>query len=177
MKRLFSALLIPPEAREHLVHALRPIRESNPRDLRWTDPDNWHITLSFHGLMPNDHTDVLQHLAQAAASSGPLDLHLHGTGSFGHRTLWMGVGGDTARLKSLMADAVLDPEDPPAPQKPHVTVARTQERWLVGDLVHALLVYDGPRFVCDELVLVESRLGEGRSGGPRYDVLERVRLG
>lgn len=69
MKRLFSALLISREAREHLVHALRPIRENNPRDLRWTDPDNWHITLSFHGLQPNDPVDLLQHLAQAAGSS------------------------------------------------------------------------------------------------------------
>ncbi len=177
MKRLFSALLISPEAHEHLVHALRPIRDSNPRDLRWTDPDNWHITLSFHGLIPNDHVDLLHHLAQAAASSGPLELHLRGAGSFGHRALWMGVGGDTARLKTLMADAAYGPETPAPPQKPHLTIARTQERWLVGDLVHALLVYEGPRFVCDELVLVESKLGEGRSGGPRYEILERIRLG
>lgn len=177
MKRLFSALLISREAREHLVHALRPIRENNPRDLRWTDPDNWHITLSFHGLQPNDPVDLLQHLAQAAGSSRPLQLNLRGAGSFGHRTLWVGVGGDVAPLKTLMADAVYDPENPPDAQKPHLTVARTQERWLVGDLVHALLVYDGPSFVCDELALIESKLGQGRSGGPRYEVLERVRLG
>lgn len=174
MKRLFSALLISRDAREHLVHALRPIREANPR-LRWTDPDNWHITLSFHGLMPNDHSDLLGHLAQAAAASGPLSLRIHGAGSFGHRTLWMGVGGDVHPLKALMADTTLEEET--LPQKPHLTIARAQERWLVGDLVHALLVYDGPGFVCDELALMESKLGEGRSGGPRYEVLERVRLG
>ena len=175
MKRLFSALLISPEAREHLVHALRPIRDSHTRDLRWTDPDNWHITLSFHGQMPNDHTDLLAHLASAAAASGPLSLRLRGAGSFGHRTLWMGVGGDVRPLKALMADTAL--EEPVLAQKPHLTIARTQERWLVADLVHALLVYDGPAFLCEELVLMESRLGEGRSGGPRHEVLERVRLG
>lgn len=175
MKRLFSALLISREAREHLVHALRPIREANPRDLRWTDPDNWHITLAFYGQMPNDHSDLLAHLAQAAAASSPLSLRIHGAGSFGHRTLWMGVGGDVRPLRALMADTLI--EEPDAPQKPHLTIARTQERWLVGDLVHALLVYDGPEFLCEELALVESTLGEGRSGGPRYEVLERVRLG
>ncbi|GAB3691500.1 RNA 2',3'-cyclic phosphodiesterase [Corynebacterium nasicanis] len=175
MKRLFSALLISREAREHLVHALRPIRESTTRDMRWTDPDNWHITLAFYGQMPNDHSDLLAHLATAANSAAPLSLRLHGAGSFGHRTLWMGVGGDVRPLKSLMADAVI--EEPVQTQKPHLTVARTQERWLVGDLVHALLVYEGPEFVCDELVLMESRLGEGRSGGPRYEILESVRLG
>ena len=175
MKRLFSALQISPAAREHLVHALRPIREANPRDLRWTDPDNWHITLSFYGLMPNNPADLLDHLAQAAAASGPLSLRLSGAGSFGHRTLWMGVGGETRALRALMADTLI--EEPEQTQKPHLTIARTQERWLVGDLVHALLVYKGPEFLCDELVLMESKLGEGRSGGPRYEVLERVRLG
>ena len=48
---------------------------------------------------------------------------------------------------------------------------------LVAELVHALLVYEGPEFLCEELVLMESRLGEGRSGGSRYDILERIRLG
>lgn len=175
MKRLFSALLISDEAREHLVDTLRPIRESNPRDLRWSDPDNWHITVAFYGLQPNDPVDLLDHLAVAAAGSGPLTLSLRGAGSFGHRTLWMGVGGNVRPLRSLMADAVL--EEPTEAQKPHLTIARSQERWLVGDLVHALLVYDGPAFRCEDLVLVESRLGEGRSGGPRYEILERIRLG
>lgn len=177
MKRLFSALLIPDEAREHLVHALRPIREEHPQGLRWTDPDNWHITLCFYGNQPNDHTFLAEHLAQAAGASAPLRLNLRGAGSFGNRVLWTGVGGEVRPLRSLMADAVIDLEDPPAPPKPHMTVARSRERWLVADLVHALLVYEGPEFRCDELVLMESRMGEGRSGGSRYEVLERIRLG
>ena len=37
-----------------------------PQGLRWTDPDNWHITLCFYGSQPNDHTDLTEHLAQAA---------------------------------------------------------------------------------------------------------------
>lgn len=177
MKRLFSALLISDEAREHLVHALRPIREEHPQGLRWTDPDNWHITLTFYGSQPNDHTHLTEHLAQAAGASGPLRLRLRGAGSFGNRTMWIGVGGEVKQLKSLMTDTIIDLDNPPPTQKPHLTIARTQERWLVADLVHALVVYEGPEFLCDELVLMESVPGEGRSGGPRYDVLERIRLG
>lgn len=177
MKRLFSALLISDDAREHLVHALRPIREEHPQGLRWTDPDNWHITLCFYGNQPNDHTDLAGYLAQAAGASAPLKLNLRGAGSFGHRTLWTGVGGQVRELRSLMADTIIDLDNPPPPQKPHLTIARTQERWLVADLVHALLVYEGPEFLCDELVLMESVPGQGRSGGPRYDILERIRLG
>lgn len=177
MKRLFSALLLSDDAREHLVHALRPFREQHPQGLRWTDPDNWHITLCFYGDQPNDHTDLTEHLAQAAGASGPLHLNLRGAGSFGNRTLWMGVGGEVTPLKALMVDTVIDLDNPPPSQKPHLTVARSRERWLVADLVHALVVYEGPGFLCDELVLMESRMGEGRSAGPRYEVLERIRLG
>lgn len=174
MKRLFSALIPSEEAKEHLVAALRPMREENPQHLRWSDPDNWHITLAFYGSQPNDHSDLAVHLSQAAASSRPLELGLRGAGSFGHRTLWMGVGGQTRALKALMADCQIEDD---IRQKPHLTIARSRERWLVGDLVHALAIYDGPGFICDELVLMESQLGEGRSGGPRYELLESIRLG
>jgi 2'-5' RNA ligase len=47
-----------------------------------------------------------------------------------------------------------------------------------GDLlVHALAVYRGPRWPVSELVLAESRPGEGRAGGPRYLPLGRWPLG
>jgi len=173
MKRLFSALIPSRDAREHLVAAVRPIRETHPQALRWVDPDNWHITLAFYGQQPNDHSDLGVHLSQAAAASHPLTLNLRGAGSFSHRTLWMGITGQVRPLRNLMADCAIDEE---VSQKPHLTIARSRERWLVGDIVHALSIYDGPDFTCDELVLMESHLGRGRGGGPRYEVLETVRL-
>lgn len=43
-------------------------------------------------------------------------------------------------------------------------------------LVRALAVYDGPTWLVDEILLVESRPGSGRGGGPLYAPVERVRL-
>ena len=49
MIRLFSALFPSAEAREHLVRAVRPLKDNG---LRWVDPDNWHITLDFCVVNP-----------------------------------------------------------------------------------------------------------------------------
>ncbi len=176
MRRLFAALMLPDTAREHLVTALRPLRSP---ELRWTDPDNWHLTLAFYGNQPNDALAVTERLAQAAALHGPLNLELSGAGSFDRRTLWIGVGGDVAELRGVMADCLLDPGERHR-QRAHLTVARagarTRDPWLVADHAHALSVYRGPAFTASEVQLVESHLGSGRGGGPHYEVVESFRL-
>lgn len=184
MIRVFAALFPSEAAREHLVLALRPIREQTPQEIRWTDPDNWHLTLAFYGDQPNDAAAVRDHLAHVSVFYGPLDLHLAGAGAFEHRTLWAGVGGQTAALKDLMAECHLpDPAgsgSAPLRNRAHLTIGRTGRRmrdpYLLGDVVHALAVYKGPSFIGDEICLVQSFLGEGRSGGPKYEVLERYPL-
>jgi 2'-5' RNA ligase len=47
----------------------------------------------------------------------------------------------------------------------------------VADLVRALSVYEGPAWRADELLLVASAPGEGRSGGPRYTDLVALPFG
>ncbi|SDS64507.1 RNA 2',3'-cyclic phosphodiesterase [Corynebacterium timonense] len=172
MRRLFAAIMLPDAAREHLVTALRPLRG---RELRWTDPDNWHLTLGFYGDQPNDAGRVTDALAQATAFRRPLALHLQGAGSFSSRTLWVGVGGETQQLRDLMADCLLGPAERHC-QRAHLTVARGRDGWLIADHAHALSVYRGPDFTADEVALVESHLGEGRGGGSRYEVVDRFYL-
>ena len=105
MIRVFAALFPSDEAKEHLVTALRPIRDFSRQEIRWTDPDNWHLTLAFYGDQPNDAAAIRAHLAQIVAFQSPLNLHLAGAGAFENRTLWTGVGGDTDNLKTLMAES------------------------------------------------------------------------
>lgn len=114
-------------------------------------------------------------------------LHLAGAGSFEGRTLWTGVGGDTRALTRLMADCVLpgaddldDSDGLRVRRRAHLTVARatsrTRDRWLIDEHVRAHSVYQGPEFRVDHIDLVQSHLGEGRSGGPRYEVVDRFEL-
>ena len=48
---------------------------------------------------------------------------------------------------------------------------------VAAGLVRALAVYDGPRWEVHELLLVSSRPGAGRGGGPLYEPVERFGLG
>lgn len=61
--RLFASITPPIEVTEHLINALRPYKD----DLRWSDPDNWHITLAFYGELPDGAVeDLIEHLTSAA---------------------------------------------------------------------------------------------------------------
>ena len=179
MIRVFSALLPSAAAREHMVHTLRPIHAATTNELRWTDPDNWHVTMAFYGDQPNDAANVCEHLAQAVYSHSALDVHVSGAGSFEQRTLWLGVGGQARGVRELMADCQLA-DVPFNHHRPHLTVARagrrTRDPWVLGDVVRALSVYRGPDFCVDRVCLMQSHLGEGRGGGPRYEVIEEYPL-
>lgn len=130
--RLFASIRPPAEAREHLVAALRPIRDGHGPLLRWTDPDQWHLTVAFYGERPDGAVDELAaHIAAAADGLAPFDLSLRGAGSFSGRTLWIGVGGEVAPLRALMRDCEHDPDGGsggPQRRRAHLTVARLRAR-------------------------------------------------
>lgn len=68
--RLFASIRPPEEVREHLVTALRPIRDGHGPLLRWADPDQWHLTVAFYGERPTGSVDELaEHIAAAVATT------------------------------------------------------------------------------------------------------------
>ncbi|WP_448852589.1 2'-5' RNA ligase family protein [Corynebacterium sp. 335C] len=151
--RLFAALGIPDDARDHLAAAVAAARarldasdaapargrDARAARLRWSDPAQWHLTTAFHGEVPDDAADALAgRLAAVAAARPAPELRLAGSGTFGGRVLWAGVAGPGARdLPSLMRacrDAAPRDDAPgdagasePEP-RPHVTLARTPAR-------------------------------------------------
>ncbi|WP_028708435.1 RNA 2',3'-cyclic phosphodiesterase [Propionicicella superfundia] len=186
--RLFAALRPDPRVVEHLVSALRPIRDTATASLRWPDPDQWHVTCAFYGEVPDGSLDAhATRVAAAARRVDALGLSLRGAGSFADRTLWIGVGGDLTALRMLM-EACSDHETAQH-RRAHLTVARARPRPDPrtggrrasgrrlrdgGDLpsiVRALSVYTGPTWIAREVELVRSELGKGRSGGPRHTVV------
>ncbi|MFC3850659.1 RNA 2',3'-cyclic phosphodiesterase [Corynebacterium hansenii] len=172
--RLFASIRPPEEVREHLVTALRPVRDDHGPLLRWTDPDQWHLTVAFYGERPDGSVDELAgHIAAAAATTelpDALDLHLRGAGSFSGRTLWIGVGGDVAPLRDLMAacahDPFADPDDPGVSdgsaarerRRAHLTVARLRAREQGGRR-------DGRRAHRRSAWAGDRRRGRSREGG------------
>lgn len=147
--RLFVSLPLPPPVREHLARALDGFRT--------TTVEQWHVTLAFVGEW--DDPDLLvPGLAEAAAESPPLDLHLESGGTFA-RVLWVGVGGDVAglhRLAASVAQACRAAGVPleRRPYRPHVTVAHRPRH------LHVLDSYRGPAWTASSLDLVQSVLGK-----------------
>ncbi len=192
---LFLAIRPPRAVLDHLEPALDGVRDRAGRALRWTEPEQRHLTLAFHPEVPAGAVDdVVADAGRIAAGHAPLDLHLAGAGEFSHRTLWMGVGGQVRELGALLAEPWLADDDRDR-RRAHLTVARVPaaaprprcrrrgeprppapSTVLLAEAVHALAVYRGPQWTADEVEVVASRLGEGRSGGPLHEVLATVPL-
>ncbi len=135
--RVFAAVWPPDEVLDHLDLALGALRRTLPDDgtgpVRWSARETWHLTCAFYGEVPDGSlADLAAYLAAVAADAAPYDLRLRGAGVFSHRTLWVGVGGDTAAQQALARAAVaagedvgVRPDDRPR-ERAHLTIGRTR---------------------------------------------------
>jgi 2'-5' RNA ligase len=163
--RLFVAVWPPPAVVERLAALARP----DVPGLRWTGPDQWHVTLRFlgsqdlDGILPQfDRVEI--HLHPREAVLGP------STGRFGRRIVHVPVSG----LDDLAAAVRPLPSGERAdrPFVGHITLARARDQRGVD---HRCLVsiVDAPfaaSFPVTEVTLVASHLGRGPA---RYEVVAR----
>jgi 2'-5' RNA ligase len=167
--RLFVALTPPGEVVRELLSATAGLREVAP-ELRWTRPEQWHLTLAFLGKVGDDVLDELtRRLGRTAARHRPLSLSLGGGGRFGHQVLWTGVRGDRDGLRRLAASAQaagrrsgLPVEQ--RPYRPHLTLARAELGTDLRPLVERLAPWEGLPWRATRLHLVRSRLGAAPGG-------------
>jgi len=135
--RLFTAVALPDAVSRHLDAALGGIGGSLVADpgagLRWTPRAQRHLTLAFHGNVPDGAVPgYIEELTWAMneASVPPFEVALAGGGSFSGKTLWAGVGeGEKGlrKLSSIVEDAAAEAglwPDNRAGSRPHVTLAR-----------------------------------------------------
>src|SRR5699024_167461 len=180
--RVFVSIRPSADARLHLQNALDEVRQTAGQSLRWSDADQWHLTLAFRPDLPEGAVrDALEDLAATASGHGPLTLPLSGGGSFSGRPLSIGVGAAGSRLESLMREGGLGGLDRagrrPRRRRRWALPAPDPTRTLLADAGRALSVYRGPAWESTELELVASHLGQGRFGGPLHEVLGTVPLG
>jgi RNA 2',3'-cyclic 3'-phosphodiesterase len=138
--RLFTAVYPSAEAAGHLELALAGVGGSSLSDpgrgLRWVPPEQRHVTLVFHGEVPDGAVPgYVEALTTALHDVPPFELALAGSGSFGGRTLWVGVAGavdELRRAAELAQDAAVGAAGLPASDRtagrPHLTVARATLR-------------------------------------------------
>lgn len=173
MPRLFIALPLPDAEKSRLTACQRALEaQLAPQQrhaLRWTPPEQMHVTVRFVGTVPPDAVPRLRE-ALATVRTAPLQLTLGGLGTFpatgAPRVLWAAVAPH-APLQALkqQVDAAVGP-DPESPRgyHPHATLARIVDKLparlfdelQAGDAALRALVAPGPPLTIDQLVLYES---------------------
>lgn len=173
--RLFVSISPPSSALDALDAELGPTRSVAPHGLRWTRPEQWHLTLAFLGEVPEADVPALTAGLADAQDERPMSLRLAGGGCFGDRVLWVGLAGDVHALRTLAgatADAaraggvVLEDKG----FRPHLTLARAgKEHADLRPAAAELAQIVGPAWDVEAVHLVRSRLGAGLGGGALHE--------
>lgn len=166
--RLFVSIEPPADALAALDAELGPTRAVAPHGLRWTRPEQWHLTLAFLGEVPDADVPALTESLAAVVGDAPISLRLAGGGCFGDRVLWVGLAGDVHALRTLAEAAgaaarsagVALEED--ARYRPHLTLARAgKTRADLRPAAAELAQVVGPAWDVTAVHLMHSRLGAG----------------
>jgi 2'-5' RNA ligase len=136
--RLFVALPVAAAVAAALDALARRLRRALPPDaVRWTPPDQRHLTLLFLGEVAPDRLTALEQTLRAACGEQPaVDLVAAGIGCFPDverpRVIWAGVREDAGRLRGLqsriaaaLASFVQRPEE--RAFHPHLTLGRVND--------------------------------------------------
>lgn len=169
--RLFVAVPLGEQLRRSLVRYTKSLdREPSMRDVRWTDPTSWHLTLAFLGAT---RPGAVQPIVDVVAAIGHRETRFKartgGLGAFpsrkAARVIWYGIedrGGIrevAQRLNSAPGTATL------GPVQPHITLGRVSKQANPGEVATWLRSAHPPtgELVVDRLILYRSRTGESRS--------------
>lgn len=179
--RLFAAVYPPRAELDRLAAAVGPL----PADVRPVPVDQWHLTATFYGEVPDTKVAALTaRLERAAARTEPFAVRLAGAGTFPTqvrraRQIWVGVDGAVdalARLAERCAAAGrregLDLEA--RRYRPHLTLGRARAQSVDATaLVERLTGFAGDSWTVSSLHLVRSTLGSA----VRHEMLREFPLG
>lgn len=180
--RLFIAIALAPEA----ANAMAGVRERFApiaQDLRWSEPENWHVTLQFLGSATGEQAAcVAGKLAPIRAKRVP--VRIADLGFFERAGVFRAGVALTPELLALQQDVVAAtrgcgflPED--RAYHPHITLARAKGRsggralGPVKAAVEQSRIRLNAEFLAEEFLLYESFPGPE---GSRYEVRGRFAL-
>lgn len=180
--RLFVGIGLSDEAQQAIATQTRELREAFRR-LRWSLPEQWHVTLQFLGETDEAACScVVEHLREVRAQA--VDVQLAEPGFFERAGVFHIAVGVTASLVALhdeVEQALLacgfGPEE--RAFAPHITLARRKGRGPSPDFarlqkaVRWTTEFRLPSFRTKEFLLYQSFTGPA---GSRYEVRERFSL-
>ena len=178
--RLFIGIPLSDAARAELAAVVAQLRHA-ARDLRWTTPDTWHVTLQFLGNTISERLECLNgQLSQL--NCAPVTLQFGSLGAFeraGIAYIDVDLTPELAKLQQRVIAATAQcgftPEE--RPFHPHITLARARgKRRFKGVPVPGSWRESPPRFTVTkarEFLLYESFT---KPAGAHYEVRARFTL-
>jgi 2'-5' RNA ligase len=187
--RAFIALPVDERLMPVLTETARAVREALPASsVKWTRPENLHLTLRFLGNIPAAAVDdIAGQLRTACAGTPVLTARVAGFGCFPTsdraRVLWLGVCEPTGRLAELHARITTMLADHGQVEErarfhPHLTLGRVKElrpreRLALAEGIRACRVDDLGDWRMERVALMRSELSPD---GPRYTELTSIPL-
>ncbi len=175
--RLFTGLGIPYEVRRNLELLLAHLKPM--ADIRWSPPENLHITTKFIGHWDAERLEEVKAALSTVKAESPIRISISGLGWFPNsrspRVFWAGVEAPPALAelaeKTEQALAEIGVPVEKRPFSPHLTLARIPSPGQLQQLKQAvanLPSADFGTFTADRFILYESKLSPQ---GSRYSAL------
>lgn len=184
MKRIFIGIKIDPDKNfKKLISEIR--QELSGEGLKWTEPENIHVTLAFLGDTHEDKLESIKAmLKEKCDGSGALEISLKGLGVFRNlrdpKVFWAGLyhSDKLSTLQSAVVEGLkgigISVEE--RPFSPHLTLGRIKHIHDFDKLKVLLLKHhstDIQRVNVSEVILYESIL---KQDGPVYNAIEVFKL-
>jgi 2'-5' RNA ligase len=180
--RLFTGIGIPYKVRRNLELLLAHLKTT--AQVRWSRPENLHITTKFIGEWPEDKLDEVKAALRSAPHPPEFPISIGGLGWFPNphspRIFWCGIQADPlGQLAAATEDALagIGIAKEKRPYSAHLTLARIDSPGNLFPLKQAvanLPSVDFGRFTAEQFHLYLSKPG---SGGSVYTVLDSYPLG
>lgn len=186
MIRTFVAIELPETVRESLARQISSLKSHAPL-VKWSRPDNLHLTLRFLGDVKESELDELfAALEDAVDGTQPFAVEVCGVGAFPNwrhpRVVWAGCG-EGAEETSALADLVeaacanLGYERERRPFRPHFTLGRVKQPADAEGLSTATRGLEDRSFGYLDVDAVVVFMSSLRRTGPVYSPMARFALG
>jgi len=178
--RTFVAVPIDKEIRQRISEVQERVKKLT-RNVKWVEPDNFHVTLKFLGNVPEDQVPQISAALDEVSSKVPaFALSVKGIGAFPKleraRVVWIGIEEGREELIRLAREVEeslsrLRFEKENKPFKAHITIGRVKEGKPADGLAEGIREIDAGdlgRQNVSSVVLMRSEL---KPDGPVYSPL------
>lgn len=174
-KRLFVAISLPDELAKELAQYQEKFK--NPKEFRFTTPENFHLTLHFIGYLDEERLPALQAtLTETLRKTKRFEISfkeiIFAPPDRTKRMIWaVFESKEYEELSRKIADSLQDFSQLPGPDRPnipHLTLARFQESSLAKSIRLPQPKFSINKFSVSRVELMESKLSPQ---GPTYRVI------